>query len=70
MLASRVTKRGRTTIPRAVRESLGLQTGDMLVSELRDDRVLLRPALLTFGDPFSTFDAWAGDEDARAYAVL
>lgn len=70
MLTSRVTGRGRTTVPREVREALGLEVGDMLVFELRGDRVLLRSAPLTFGDPFATFDTWAGDEDARAYADL
>jgi bifunctional DNA-binding transcriptional regulator/antitoxin component of YhaV-PrlF toxin-antitoxin module len=53
-----------------VREALGLEAGDMLVYDLRDDRVLLRSAPLTCGDPFATFDGWAGDEDARAYADL
>lgn len=70
MLTSRVTSRGRTTFPREVREAFGLQTGDMLVFELQGDRVLLRPASLTFGDPSATFDAWAGAEDASAYADL
>ena len=70
MLTSRVTSRGRTTVPLAVREALGLEAGDTLVFELQDDRVLLRSASLPFGDPFATFDAWAGAEDARAYADL
>ena len=70
MLTSRVTSRGRTTVPREVREALGLEAGDMLVYDLRDDRVLLRSAPLTCGDPFATFDGWAGDEDAMAYADL
>ena len=30
----------------------------------------LLKASLTFGDPFATFDTWAGYEDARAYADL
>ncbi len=70
MLTSRVTSRGRTTVPREVRKALGLEAGDMLVYDLRDDRVLLRLASQSFHEPFATFDTWAGDEDARAYADL
>jgi len=42
MLTSRLTTKYQTTIPAEVRERLGLEKGDRVVFEVRDDQVLLR----------------------------
>jgi AbrB family looped-hinge helix DNA binding protein len=39
-----LTSKGQITIPKAVRQSLGLQTGDALEFEVQEDRVELRAA--------------------------
>ncbi len=43
MIASRITSKGQTTIPLAVRESLGIKEHDRLVYELRDGEAVIRP---------------------------
>jgi AbrB family looped-hinge helix DNA binding protein len=43
-LSSRLTVKGQTTIPKTVRERLGLRRGDLVVFEVDDDRVTLRKA--------------------------
>jgi len=42
MTTSRVTSKGQTTIPKDIREQLGIKTGDRVAFVLRDDGVLLR----------------------------
>lgn len=44
MPTSTLTTRGRTTIPKPIREVLGLQPGDRVEFTLHGDRVLLRRA--------------------------
>ena len=64
MIHSRITSKSQTTIPRAVREALGLAVGDDVAYEIEGDRVVLRR--VAERDPFianfSTFAEWA-DED-------
>lgn len=43
-LHSRLTVKGQTTIPKAVRDRLGLRRGDHVVFVLDDDQVVLRKA--------------------------
>jgi antitoxin PrlF len=59
MILSSVTDRYQTTIPKGVRDALGIRRGDMLAYELSGDQVVLRrrvaeeaedPALLGFLD--------------------
>ncbi len=59
MINSAVTDRYQTTIPKGVRDALGIRRGDTLVYELSGDQVVLRrqvagspedPALLGFLD--------------------
>jgi len=59
MILSSVTDRYQTTIPKGVRDALGLQRGDQIAYELSGDQVVLRrsvaddledPALLGFLD--------------------
>jgi antitoxin PrlF len=69
MIQSRVTSRGQTIIPRAVRAALGLKEGDRVAYRINGDRVIL-----TRGgagdDPLATFTEWADAADAEAYGAL
>ena len=71
MIQSRITSKAQTTIPRAVRDALGLRQGDDLQYEIDGDRVILtrRPSADPFDDPFAMFTEWAGDKDS-AYDAL
>jgi AbrB family looped-hinge helix DNA binding protein len=42
---TRIGRRGTVVIPAAIRRSLGLKEGDVIVAEERDGGVLLRPAV-------------------------
>ncbi len=42
MLHSTVTSKGQTTVPGAVREALGMKTGDVLLYEVAGDHVMVR----------------------------
>lgn len=44
MPTSTLTTRGQTTVPKPIREALGLQPGDRVEFTLQGDRVLLRRA--------------------------
>lgn len=71
MITSRITSKAQTTIPRPVRQALGLQEGDTLAYEIRDGMVVLsRVERDTIDDPFTHFDEWDGAADRRAYADL
>jgi antitoxin PrlF len=71
MIHSRITSKAQTTIPRAVREALGLREGDEVSYEIEGDRVVIRrynPAD-PFDNPFAHFTEWAGEAD-RVYDDL
>lgn len=52
MILSSVTDRYQTTIPKGVRDALGIRRGDMIAYELSGDQVVLRRrAELTDDDP-------------------
>jgi antitoxin PrlF len=71
MIASRLTSKGQTTVPQAVRTALGLREGDELAYEIRDGQVMLTKARGTVqDDPFATFEEWDSEADRRAYADL
>lgn len=38
----RVGKNGRITIPIEIRRELGLQTGDVLILEMKDEKIIMR----------------------------
>ena len=50
MATSRGTSKGQTTIPKEIRERLGIKAGDRVAFLLRDDGVLLRPVKGTLLD--------------------
>ena len=57
ILTSRLSSKGQTTIPKRVRESLGLAEGDALSFEVREGEVVLRKIR-----PIDT--EWAGSVSA------
>lgn len=71
MIKSKLTTKSQTTIPRPVREALGVGPGDEVSYQIEGDRVILskvgrEPA----DDPFATFTEWEGEADREAYADL
>ena len=50
--AAKITSKGQITIPKAVRETMGLEEGDYVVFEPEDDRIILRPAALGPNEDF------------------
>jgi antitoxin PrlF len=73
MIHSRITSKAQTTIPRAVREALGIVPGDEVAWEIDGDRVFLSRATPT-NDPFvgnlAAFTEWATEADRKAFADL
>lgn len=71
MIISKLTTKSQTTIPQPVRNALGLEPGDELAYVIEGDRVILTKARHGGAeDPFRTFDEWASEADAKAYARL
>lgn len=71
---SKLTAKGQTTIPRAVRERLSLESGDLLTYEIDDDGVRLRKVVpMDVGylrAVQATLSEWESPEDAAAYDDL
>ena len=66
MIHSRISSKAQTTIPRAVRDALGVGAGDTLAYDIVDGVVTLRRATLPpdpFDNPFALFTEWADDFD-------
>jgi len=55
MITARVTSKGQVTIPKAVRERLGLRPGEEIAFDERDGAVLISKVVTR-----SPFDAWLG----------
>jgi antitoxin PrlF len=43
--ASTITAKGQTTVPKEVRDALGLKPGELLIYDLRDGKVTIRKSL-------------------------
>jgi len=75
MLATtKITSKGQISVPKAVRERLGVQAGDTLIYEVSDDAVTLKKL-----EPFdaalhsalaATLDEWNSPEDDAAFSHL
>jgi antitoxin PrlF len=50
MVGSKLTSRGQTTIPKSIREYLGLESGDRVLFVLKEDEVVLQPVRDTLLD--------------------
>jgi antitoxin PrlF len=69
-----LTAKGQVTIPKAVRDALGLQKGDQLSWELEDGSVRVRavtPLDLAYLKGLEAgLQEWSSDEDDEAFADL
>lgn len=71
MIVSKLTGKGRTTIPQAVRAALGLSAGDEIGYSIEDGSVILTRAVgKPADDPFHSFSEWESEADRLAYADL
>ncbi|WP_174273932.1 AbrB/MazE/SpoVT family DNA-binding domain-containing protein [Sphingomonas bacterium] len=73
MIESRITSKGQTTVPRAVRAALGLHEGERVAYEIEGDRVVLtrvKASLDPFENPFAMFTEWADEIDCEAFDNL
>lgn len=68
---SRLTSRGRTTIPKAARKALGVSEGDDLLYSIHRDYVIVAKAPgLGARDAPALFSEWASENDSRAFRSL
>ena len=71
MITSRLSRRGRTTVPRSVREALRLTEGDTLAYDVGDGVVVVWRLPRPVGaEPFACFGEWADEADRVTYADL
>jgi AbrB family looped-hinge helix DNA binding protein len=67
---SRVSSKGQTVIPKAVREKLGLATGDLIRFRVAKTGVTIDKVRQAEDDPFVSFEEWNSDEDEKLYRGL
>lgn len=74
MHVSKLSAKGQVTVPREIREILGLKAGDMVAYEVQNGSVILKRA-----EPFdaafhkalsATLDEWVTPEDDEAFRDL
>jgi antitoxin PrlF len=71
MVTSKLTPRGRTTIPPPVRIALRLRKGDEIAYAVEGQSVILtKVGTAQLDDPFRGFTEWDSDADRRAYGDL
>ena len=68
MIESRITSKGQTTVPRAVRLALGLREGERLAYEIDGGRVTLSRARTNDPfNPFASFTEWRDEIDCEDF---
>ena len=73
MILSKITAKAQTTIPRPVREALGIAPGDQVAYVIRDGEVVLSRVDTDedmLDNPFATFTEWADELDCAAFDNL
>ena len=74
MKVARMSARGRTTIPRSIREAAGIYVGDTLAFEVRGQQVVIRKASRdrdgATRDAFEIMSEWTSSEDEEAWRDL
>lgn len=71
MIASKITSKAQTTVPRSVRTALKLGIGDTIAYAIEGDHVVMTKATApTVDSPTAAFDEWNSDSDRHAYAGL
>ena len=71
---AKITARGQTTIPKAIREAARLKEGDVIAFEVAGDYLVVRK-VVTGGDDYlravqTTLGEWAAPEDEEAWRDL
>jgi antitoxin PrlF len=68
---ARLSSKGQAVIPKAVRQKLGLKTGDLIRFRVGEKGAVtidkVKPAE---DDPFASFSEWTSDEDEKLYGDL
>jgi antitoxin PrlF len=68
---SRIGSKGQTVIPKAVRQRLGMKTGDLIRFRLTGkDAVTIDKVRPAEDDPFASFAEWTSEEDEKLYRDL
>ena len=74
MQLSRLSAKGQVTVPKEIRDSLGVKPGDMISYDVQDGVVILRrvePFDAAFHKALSeTLDEWATPQDDEAFRDL
>ena len=74
MQVSRIGARGRTTIPKTIREAVGLHAGDLIAFEIEGGRLLLRKVVPGRDEYLHGASAmmaeWLSPEDEEAWRDL
>jgi bifunctional DNA-binding transcriptional regulator/antitoxin component of YhaV-PrlF toxin-antitoxin module len=70
MLVSRLDARGRTAVPKPVREALRLKPGDVVGFAIEGSCVRLVKVARSADAAFACFDEWSGAADRKGYASL
>lgn len=74
MLTSSLSSKGQVTIPKEIREAMGLKPGDRIAYQLQNGAVMLtrvEPFDAAFHVALSgTLDEWTGPEDEEAFRDL
>jgi antitoxin PrlF len=74
LVLGKLTSKAQTTIPKGVREALGLKAGDVIAYEIKEGQVTLRKADAYregYYDMLNRmFAYWGSPEDAEAYDGL
>jgi antitoxin PrlF len=68
MVTSRITSRGRATIPLPAREALGLAPGDRIAYRIEAGRAIATRRGAPAEDPFAAFAEWSDAADTAGYA--
>ena len=71
---SKITARGQTTIPKRIREEIGLNDGDVISFEVEEDHLIVRKVTRAQDDYLqglsATLGEWASPEDEDAWRDL
>ena len=71
LIASKITSKAQTTVPRSVRAALKLGVGDTIVYAIEGDHVIMTKAVApTVDSPTAAFAEWNSENDRHAYAGL
>jgi AbrB family looped-hinge helix DNA binding protein len=70
----KISSKNQITVPKEVRERLGIQPGDIIAYDIEDERVILRrvePFDREFHEALAkTLNEWSTSEDAEAFRDL